>query len=206
MEADLLVDDLLDHYIYEKDRLLQEAGARGGVDKERLRTLMRPRIEKMAHVVKDWSVTPDILMTAVFAWAKHNRHPDGPMPNMLFSVKYLSKALAHYLQVPYEVVMERRSVSLFLERMDFEFERFRDELEKAGVTDLTTATSYPPEARYLMSLQRGDAESMFYIAPDLLEHMKNDRRVTTWLEHRGVTYEAVAKQFNNMRKKYEQSR
>jgi hypothetical protein len=150
----------------------------------------------MASVVHDWDVTPDILMEAIFDWAKFNKHPDGPMPNMLFSSKYLTKALSNYLQVPYEVVVDKRSAKLFLERRDFEFTRMRQELERAGVTDVTTATSYPVEVRYLIAVHRMDMESMFYMAQELLAMMSADRRVTKWLAHRGVLYERVAAQFN----------
>jgi hypothetical protein len=191
-----LVTRLLDNYIYQKAKLLEDAGHHGKLDERRLRSLMLPRIEKMASVVHDWDVAPDILMEAIFDWAKFNKHPDGPMPNMLFSSKYLTKALSNYLQVPYEVVVDKRSAKLFLERRDFEFTRMRQELERAGVTDVTTATSYPVEVRYLIAVNRMDTEAMFYMAQELLAMMSADRRVTKWLAHRGVLYERVAAQFN----------
>jgi len=191
-----LVTRLLDNYIYQKAKLLEDAGHHGKLDERRLRSLMLPRIDKMASVVHDWDVQPDILMEAIFDWAKFNKHPDGPMPNMLFSSKYLTKALSNYLQVPYEVVVDKRSAKLFLERRDFEFTRMRQELERAGVTDVTTATSYPVEVRYLIAVHRMDMESMFYMAQELLAMMSADRRVTKWLAHRGVLYERVAAQFN----------
>lgn len=191
-----LVTRLLDNYIYQKAKLLEDAGHHGKLDERRLRSLMLPRIEKMASVVHDWDVTPDILMEAIFDWAKFNKHPDGPMPNMLFSSKYLTKALSNYLQVPYEVVVDKRSAKLFLERRDYEFTRMRQELERAGVTDVTTATSYPVEVRYLIAVHRLNTEAMFYMAQELLAMMSADRRVTKWLAHRGVLYERVAAQFN----------
>jgi hypothetical protein len=170
-----LVTRLLDNYIYQKAKLLEDAGHHGKLDERRLRSLMLPRIEKMASVVHDWDVQPDILMEAIFDWAKFNKHPDGPMPNMLFSSKYLTKALSNYLQVPYEVVVDKRSAKLFLERRDFEFTRMRQELERAGVTDVTTATSYPVEVRYLIAVHRMDMESMFYMAQELLRAGQNLR-------------------------------
>jgi len=190
------VTALLDNYVYQKLRLLEDAGHQGKLDERRLRALMLPRIEKMAGVTRDWDVTPDILMEAVFDWARLNKHPDGPMPNMLFSVKYLTKALSNYLQVPYEVVMEKRSHTLFMQRRDFEFTRTMQELKRAGVTDVTTATSYPVEVRYLIAINRGDMQSAFYMAQEVLGRMAADRRVTRWLAHRGVKYELVAAQFN----------
>ena len=198
-DADLF-DELLDNYVYQKVKLLEEAGMRGGINTDRLRELARPRIEKMVPVVKAWRLRPDVVMEAAFAWAKYNRHPDGPMPNMLYSEKYLAKALSNYLQVPYAVVMEKRSMKLFFERMDFEHDRFRQELERAGVTDLSTATSYPLETRYLIAVSKMDWDDAFYMAQELLELMKRDPKVDLWLNHRGVTYEAVSKLFNQRKK------
>jgi len=85
------------------------------------------------------------------------------MPTMLYSVKYLTSAISYYLQVPYEVVMEKRSHEAFLSRMDREFDRFRSELESAGVTDLITATSYPVETRYVLAITTLDWEAVFYL-------------------------------------------
>lgn len=200
MAEESLIQTLVDNYVYQKEELIKEAGGKGRLDRDRLSSMIRPRMEKMAEVVKDWDVRPDILMTAAFAWARKNRHPDGPMPNMLCSVKYLTNALSNYLQVPYEVVMEKRSMDLFLERMDFEFERFRNELEKAGVTDMVSATSYPVEARYLISVHDLDWEAMFYMAQELLERMAGDKRVEMWLNHRGIEYRSVAAHFNKRKK------
>lgn len=195
-----LHEELLDNYIYQKVKLLEDAGMQGAINTNRMRELVRPRIDKMLPVVKDWRLRPDVVMDAVFAWAKYNRHPDGPMPNMLYSQNYIAKALSNYLQVPYAVVMEKRSMALFFERMDFEFDRFRKELERAGVTDLSSATSYPLETRYLMAVSKLDWDDAFYMAQELLELMRKDPKVNLWLRHRGVTYEVVAKLFNKRKK------
>tara|TARA_R110002110_G_scaffold8326_10_gene41913 strand:- start:2332 stop:2940 length:609 start_codon:yes stop_codon:yes gene_type:complete len=197
------VDSLLDNYIYQKEKLLERGGAQGALNQERLRSMVKPRVEKMALAIEDLNVSPDIVMSAVFAWANYNRHPDGPMPNMLHSVKYVTKALSHYLQIPYEVVSEKRCMTFFLERMDFDYRRIRGELAKAGVTDLVACPSYPVEYRYVMAASRLDMESAFFMAYELLDRMANDKRTTMWLNHRGVTYEKVAKHFNKMKSKYE---
>ena len=196
-----LVNELLDHFVWQKESLIEASGGTGRLNHERIRTMMRPRIKKMAEVVNGWDVRPDIIMTAVFAWAKKNGHPNGPMPNMLHSVKYVTSALSHYMQVPYEVVMERRCASALLERLDFEFERCRNELERAGVTELTSASSYPVEFRYLMSILKMDVTSAFFMAQELLEVMSSDRRVKLWMAHRGVRHEVVAAQFNKRKNK-----
>lgn len=196
-----LTQDLLNNYVYQKSLLLEEAGVQGALNEERLHILMRPRIEKMAAVIEDWDVRPDIIMAAVFGWAKRNRHPDGPMPNMLASPKYLMKALGDYLQVPFEAVSERRCMSVFMERKDFLYDQSKRELEKAGVTDLVTATTYPVEFRCLMALSKLDWEAVGYLAEETLIAISADRRVAMWLARKGVTYERLAKIFNNWKKK-----
>lgn len=202
MIDDDLVRKLLDAYVWHKDELVRLAGGKVRLDRDRLRSMSQDRIVKMAEVIGDWDIKPDVVMDAVFAWARRNKHPDGPMPNMLYSVKYLTSAISNYLQVPYEVVMERRGMSSFLERMDFEFERIRSELNGAGVTDLVTATSYPLEIRYLMAVMKLDWNSTFMMSQELLEVMSGDRRVKLWLAHRGVLHATVAERFNKRKKIY----
>lgn len=196
-----LTDRLMDSYCYWKAKIAEDAGARGRVDTDRLRQVARPRIEAMAATVEGWDAAPHVIMSAAFEWALHNRHPDGPMPNLLASQKYLTKALGHYLQVPYEVVAEKKSMSLFFEKMDDAHARFRAELERAGVTDMSSSSSYPPENRYLIALGQGDRGAMFMIAHELLARMQADGRVESWLAHRGVAYAAVARLFNDERRK-----
>lgn len=206
MDTTSFAKELLDNYIYHKERLVNEArdersSRKGLLNAPRLRSMVRPRIEKMASLIQDWGVSAPIVMDAVFAWAIYNRHPDGPMPNMLASAKYITSALSHYLQLPYEVVLDKRCVNLFLERKDFEFSRMSAELDRAGITDLSTATSYPVEMRYLMAVLRFDRDAVFYMAQELLALMGKDRRVRMWMEHRGVKYESVASSFNKRKSK-----
>lgn len=200
-ELEDITQRLVDNYVHQKSQLLERAGFAGKMNHIRVASLIRPRAKKMAPIIRGWSVAPDVAMEAVFEWARHNKHPDGPLPSLLTSEKYLAKALGHYLQVPYEVVMQKRSQRLFMERMDFECERMRKEFAKAGVTDLVTASSYPVEFRYLVSVHRGDRESMFWLAPDLLKKMEGDARTTSWLRSRGIKHEHVAAQFNSWKRR-----
>lgn len=200
-DHDSLVEELLSQYAYQRSELIRRAGGKATLDIQRLKDLHRPNVCKMASVVRDWNVRPSVVMAAVFDWAAKNKHPNGPFPNLLGSAKYLTQALSHYLQVPYEVIVEHRGTSAFLERMDDEFVRLREELERAGVTDLVSATSYPVEFRYLLSVTRFDRRAVFFLAQETLSAMTRDRRVEMWLNHRGVRYEAVARQFNQMKEK-----
>lgn len=195
-----LVSSLMDYYVVHKDKLHRDAGGRGYVDYKRLSVMVKPKIEKMAEVIDGWDVKPDVIMAAVFSWALYNKHPDGPMPNMLGSSKYLTKALSHYLQVPYDVVVDRKCMALFLEKMDYEHAKFRAEIEHAGITKLVNATSYPVASRYVTALNQGDLHSAFLMSEELLRIMDEDRRIVCWLVHRGITYENVAKMFNKLKK------
>jgi hypothetical protein len=197
-----LIDSLVANYIHQKELLLEAAGVAGVLNRERLSDLMRPRIERMAELVQDWNVSPEVLMAACFEQARKNRHPDGPMPNMLFSEKYLTRSLSEFLQVPYEAVVQRKSMDAYLKRCDWDYEQTKKTLDTAGVTDLVTASTFPVEYRYLMAITRFDMESACYLAPELLQQMAADRRTSAWLEHRGVKYERVAAQFNKWRKQH----
>lgn len=199
-ELDLLEEELLKCYVYQKVRLLEESGLQGHVDTDRLRDLAVDRIKKMAPIVDEFHVRPDIAMEAVFSFAIRQKHPDGPMPNMLGSKSYIAKALSHYMQVPYAVVMERRSDKLFISKRDFAYDETEREMDQAGITDLATATSYPVECRYLMAINRGDWDAVFYISQELLSAMESDSRVSHWMAHKGVTYTSAAKVFNSMLK------
>lgn len=201
MSVESLSESLLDNYVLQKVTLLEKAGYSGQVNRNRLREFAKTNMRYMAGIVADWFIDADILMEAMFDWARFNRHPDGPMPNMFRSEKYIVKALSHYLQVPYEVVAQKKCQDLFLERRDFEYRRVASELKSAGVTDLVSASSYPIEIRYMMAVHRLDMESAFFMAQELLERMREDRRVSFWLQHRRISYEIVARQFNRMKKK-----
>lgn len=203
MEKDELVQQLLDNYLYQKEEAYKKAGGRRAIDMDRAAAVNRPRMEKLAEVVGHWDVSPDVLMDAVFAYSRSNRHYDGPMPNMLLSAKYLTKALAFYLQVPTDAIVDRRFKEIFLERMDYDYEEKKKELEDAGVTDLLSVTSYPVEIRYVMALGKLDTKTMFYLSQELLQRMGDDKRVKMWMDHRGVSYDQVAKFFNSRRKKLE---
>lgn len=199
-EANLeeLTDKLVDNYIHQKELALQRAGVKTPLNCERLARMVRPNLERMAQVIADWDVTPGMVIEAVFSYAASNRHFDGPLPSLLYSVKYLSKALAYYMGVPYEAVMEKRSLAVYLAEMDEMHSRFRKEI---GTADITFATSFPVESRYLFAIERFDLISAAYLSPSLLERLAADRKVRRWMEHRGVRYEAVAEQFNKIKNK-----
>lgn len=201
LEADsVLAQRLLENYVYQKELLLEEAGVPGRLDRDRLMTLARPRMEQLAEIVENWDVPPDVLMAAVFALAKRNRHPDGPMPNMLTSVKYLSKALSSHLQMPFEAVQAAKSMAEWFKREDYHYEVFKKEMGEVGVTDMTTAGSYPVEWRYAAALEQMDWSALFYMAPEVLERMAADKRTHAWMNHQGIKYEAIAAFFNRNKK------
>lgn len=188
-------------YAHHRCELVKASGVRQLPNVDRLMSLFAPHAEAMAAVIADWQVSPETVMAAAFEMAKMNRHPNGPMPNMLKSAKYLTKAISEYLQIPYEAVVEKKSAKVFLDRLDFELSKYRDHLTARGITDLVSTTSYPLEIRFILALERMDREAMFLMSDELLRLMTEDRRVTTWLNHRGVTYEKLAALFNAEKKR-----
>ena len=188
---------LTDEYLYQKELILERAGVRSGVDRERLRAIVEPRMTRMAEIVRDWDVTPAILMAAVFSLAKRERHPDGPMPSLLVSQKYLVRALSLYLDVPTAAVLERRSLRHYFDRQDAAFLAF----EEMAPSDLVTDTQHPAVFRYLLALLRFDTDTMYFIAPELLQDLAADSRTRAWAERRGVRHDAVARLFNNRKRK-----
>lgn len=153
-------------------------------------------MEKLAELVKDWDVDPGLVIEAAFAQARRNKHPDGPLPNMMLSVKWLSKALSLHLELPWEVIAEKRSSSVLIEKLDEEYEKMLPEMLRCG-DDIHMMNSYPVEFRFVVVATRTfNRFSMKQMAPSLLALMAGNRKVCVWLESKGLTYGGIAKAFN----------
>jgi hypothetical protein len=142
-------------------------------------------------------VEPSTIIEAAFAWAKRNRHPDGPMIQMLANRKYLLNALSYHLEVPKEAIMERRCKATILERMD---DAFMDTCARAMQTDvdLEMQVALPVEHRYVMAMHGGYTYSAKLMAPQVLDRLKGGANplLRYWLAQRGYPYEAIAEHFN----------
>ena len=158
--------------------------------------MLDPHMMKMAAIVQDWDVDPALLIEATFAWARKNRHSDGPMPNMLCSVKYLSKALAYHLELPFEVILEKRSVSATMDKIEEDYAKLMPAMIAVG-SNVHMMNSFPVEFRFaLVATKTFDKFSMKQMAPSVLELMARDRKVAMWLNTKGLRYESIARAFN----------
>jgi hypothetical protein len=151
---------------------------------------------KMEAVVQDWDVDPALVIEAAFAWARRNRHSDGPMPNMLSSAKYLSKALSFHLELPFEAIAERRSTLVTMSKIEEDYIRLKPAMLATGV-DVHMMNSFPVEFRFaLAATETLDKFSMKQMAPSVLELMSANRKVAMWMNTKGLKYESIAKAFN----------
>lgn len=192
-----LIQTLTDHFIHQKEKLLARAGSRTEVNRQRMNVTLRPHMEKVALLVQDWDIDPGLLIEAAFAWARRNKHPDGPLPTMLVSVKYLSKAISHHLELPFEVVAEKRSTKVLLDKIEEDYQRTLPSLESSG-KDVYMMSSAPVEFRFAFAAGKFDRYAMKMMAPQLLELMARDRKTAMWLQTKGLTYANIANAFNKM--------
>ena len=192
-----LIQTLIDHFIHQKEKLLARAGSRTEVNRQRMNVTLRPHMEKVALLVQDWDIDPGLLIEAAFAWARRNKHPDGPLPTMLVSVKYLSKAISHHLELPFEVVAEKRSTKVLLDKIEEDYQRTLPSLESSG-KDVYMMSSAPVEFRFAFAAGKFDRYAMKMMAPQLLELMARDRKTAMWLQTKGLTYANIANAFNKM--------
>ena len=192
-----LIQTLTDHFILQKEKLLARAGSRTQVNRERMNATLRPHMEKVALLVQDWDIDPGLLIEAAFAWARRNKHPDGPLPTMLVSVKYLSKAISNHLELPFEVVAEKRSTKVLMDKLEEAYQRSLPALERSG-GDVSMAVAAPVEFRFAFAAGKFDRNAMQMMAPQLLELMARDRKTAMWLQTKGLTYANIANAFNKM--------
>jgi hypothetical protein len=200
---DKLEQALEDGYLYQKELLLSRFGsakrAPPKLDRQRAAACIRPVLAKAAQIARSIDVPADVLMEAAFAYAKSMRHPDGPFPNMLGSLSYLTKALAFHYDVPAQVVMERGTRSWLLGRFD---DRYAETLASVTAdTDLFTSANYPIEHRLLIALRKLDLSSLVLLAPQVLERMAHDRPLAMWMASKGCDYEKLASIYNKHKHK-----
>lgn len=194
--------NLLTHYLFQKFKLLERAGKREPQTQcwDRAVIAYGPHMEKVAELIRNWDIEAGLLMEACFAWAKKNRHPNGPLPNMLTSQKYLTNALMHHLELPYEVLQDRKALDYLMGDLDKLFEETQAALSACDDYALMTLTSYPLEHRLLIAWGRVPKASdvVRHLAPDLLERAANDRKLDLWLRRRNMAYEDLASFYNQI--------
>ena len=190
------VEVLTSNFIHQKEMLMERSGVRMQLNRERMSLTLAPHMEKVAAIVAEWDIDPGVLIEAAFAWARKNRHPDGPLPNMLTSVKYLTNALCWHLELPREAIIEKRCNSTILTKLNESFDMTRASLAGSPAGSLPFLSSYPVEHRFMLALLLLDRDAMKQLAPQVLEQMAKDKLAAMWLVSRGVKYEGVAAIFN----------
>lgn len=190
-----ITQKLVSSFIHQKERLMERSGVRMKLNWERMSLTLAPHMEKVATIVAEWDIDPGVLIEAAFAWAKKNRHPDGPLPTMLTSVKYLTNALCWHLELPREAIIEKRCNKTILTKLDEAFDQTVESLKDSAVP-LSFLSSYPVEHRYYLAICRLERDEIKQLAPQVLERLANDKLAAMWLASRGIKYEGVAATFN----------
>lgn len=191
-------NDLLSCFIWQKQQLLKEAGSdrKAVADWETAKRFYGSAMEKMAVAVRNWDVTPDILMSAAFAWARKCRHFSGPHPNMLASTKFLTQALSFYLEVPKEIVEEMKSMERLMSKYDEAFQEHREAIATLAPEQLIVATSVPATFRYIVLRQAGSDKYARMLAAEVLDVLFRDARLRQWAARQGYAYDDIAAHFN----------
>jgi hypothetical protein len=187
-----LQEDLMIQYMYQKEKTLEKFNVKLKFDRDKASRFMHQPLEKMAEVVVDWDFSPALMMEAVFDYARSNKHYNGPQPNMFGSRKYITNALVYYLGIPYELAAQKQCRKFWLEKIDEHFNDCVKSLQKSE-DNIAFATSIPVEYRFVYGVANGFVDKAASLSRDVMRRVDNDKKVLQWLEHRGVTYQALAK-------------
>lgn len=194
--------NLLTHYLYQKLKLLERAGKKDlqTPDWQKAAQVYGHHMEKVADIIRNWDIEPGLLMEACFAWARKNRHANGPLPNMLTSQKYLTNALMYHLEIPYEVLQDRKVLDHLMADLDGSFEQTAAAIAGRSADEILTLTSYPLEHRVLMAWNATPRQDLviLHLAPELLARIAGDRRLDLWTRRHRMSYEDLAAYYNQL--------
>lgn len=196
--------DVMIYYVVAKNEIREKAGLRP-IQKEalnRAESAWQPAFQKVAAMCNALHVDAQLWVEACFALAFSQRHPDGPMPNMLASQNYAGKALSRYWNLPLAAVWKKSNPdNLIRERQD-EFEASKRFLQKQGLFP-ATARSIPDIASInsLSSLDRLLAspwvpEAWQWLGSMALEEARGSRQSMLWLDRIGWSYDTLAERYN----------
>jgi hypothetical protein len=191
-------DALLACFIHQKQELLRRAGSsrKAVADWDTAKRLYGYTMEKMAAVTDWWDFTPEILMEAVFAWAHKCKHPNGPMPNMLGSTKYLTTALSYHLNLPNEVIADRKGFETMMQNYDAAYEESVEKLKQLPVDSVIQATFLPAVFRYVYLMKHGASNQSKWLAQEVLLAAGGDERLKAWMHRSGYSYASVSDHLN----------
>lgn len=155
-----------------------------------MRLALDKHIGDLAQTVDDLNLEPGLCIDALFAEAQRSRMPEGPYANMLGSRKYLLGALARYLNVPAEAVVERA-------RPENMIARIQKDYDQAAIT--LSGTSEPtrchvPAAYRMIFVQHSEPALKRFLsefADDVAHEIRCSAALAVWLESMGWTIEGV---------------
>lgn len=208
-------EKLLENFLYQKDLALERAkvdlASRSRPDMRKAAMVWGDAMEKMAVIVEHLSMDPALVMEAVFAYARSMKHYDGPQKNMLGAESYILKAMGYHLELPLGAVRERASKDFIIRKLDQDAEanmasirrQLMDITGRPGVVGLEGAkalsmlNSFPVIYRFAMGVLNHDL--VRYLAPEVLDTIRADRRQAMWLAAKGWSFEAIADYYNKLK-------
>lgn len=189
-------EELLEQFILQKYLLLKRAGVTKKLEWDLAVRSFGKVMEEVATIIQDWDVTPALLMESVFAQARKQKFPNGPMPNMLKSVKYLTAALSNYLELPTEAIRDRQTMARLFASLDEAYATSQSKLCDTP-TKVAMHSSEPVEFKFLRLKEMGDSDMARMLAPLLLRKMEGNGKLSAWMETKGCGYCTVAESYNS---------
>lgn len=210
---------MLANFLLQKATMLQRAGLRQPpvANWDRAKATHGKYMDAAVLLADRWNVDPDVFMEAAFSWASKLRQPDGPFPQLLGSAKYMTKALQHHLQLPYEVIVEGRSRADLVRRLNEDYEEHKITLkrsceslrERGGmIEDLTLLPGVDPVhlLMFVMEVVDGmpttDTDEDYarrivaHFIPAALPRIEKSKTVALWVQDKGHSYQGLADFYN----------
>lgn len=191
-----LIDIILTNIVYQKYKSLQMHGVESTLTVAKARRSWGKAASNLAEMCEKWVADPKVLVDAAWSYAKASRCPDGPMPNMLGSEKYIRKAVAHYLQLPSEAATHQLSRDYVAQRaLNFHKEQvvdIRKCLKDGG--DIRFLTSVPALNRFIYL---GDLNFLRANAADIMREVESDPKTEILAECLGWSYKNLARAINS---------
>jgi len=194
------------HYYMHEKNLIREAHGLSplrGDTANRQRPAVSKKMDELAAHCKHRNVDPYLWVKACFVYAKSQRHPDGPMINMLASPNYAAKAISHYLNIPIGVVWEKSKTSALVEKREEAFQKNRAFLLKSlgaktilpiHVSELSMLHSVPAVDRLLVGILY--PATWQWLSEQVMDEVEEDVVLQKWLESKGWPYEKLAERHN----------